>query len=91
MKMYVELSHDEVVKKIPYAVVCEGRYGKDWNTGRRKRLWKEQFTEEEQKAATRLFQQSRTWYLVKGVPDSVKMTLGTLALWHKLGAFCASI
>ena len=51
MKMYVELSHDEVVKKIPYAVICEGRYGKDWDTGRRKRLWKEQFTEEEQKAA----------------------------------------
>ena len=54
MKMYVELSHDEVVKKIPYAVICEGRYGKDWDTGRRKRLWKEQFTEEEQPFAEAL-------------------------------------
>ena len=91
MKMYLELSHTEVQEQIPYAVICECRESARWNTGRRKRMWKEMFSEAEREAASRLFRQAHLWYLIKGVPESVKMTVNTLHLWNKLGCFCASV
>ena len=65
-----------------------GRY---WNTSKRKRLMKQRFTEAEIEATYRLHAQARNWYLVKGVPDTVKMTANTLALWHKLAQFCCEL
>ena len=88
---YITLTHDEVNEKIPYALICEMRYGAQWDTGRRRRAWLAQFTEAEREAAGKLFKQAHTWYLVKGVPDEVKMRANTLALWMKLGEFCGSL
>lgn len=88
---YVTLTHDEIVDKIPYAMICEMRYGARWDTGRRRRAWVQSFTEAERRAAADLFKQAHSWYLVKGVPDTVKMKATTLALWMKLGAFCGSL
>lgn len=88
---YITLTHDEVNEKIPYAMICEMRYGARWETGRRRRAWLAQFTEAEREAAGKLFKQAHTWYLVKGVPDEVKMRVTTLALWMKLGEFCGSL
>ncbi len=87
----LEMTHDEVQEQIPYAMICETRFGSKWNTMRRKRLWAEQFTEAERKHASNLFKQSRLWYLVKGVPEKVEMTSNTLALWLKLADFCVAI
>lgn len=91
MTMMLVLSREDVHKDIPYGVICETRESSRWDTGRRRRLWKELFTEKEREAATRLFGLAHRWYLTSGVPDEVKMTLSTLTLWTKLGAFCASI
>lgn len=89
--VYVTLTHDDIVDKIPYATICEMRYGARWNTGRRRRAWMSNFTEEERRAAAPLFKQAHSWYLVKGVPDEVKMKGSTFALWMKLGEFCGSL
>ena len=91
MKMMLILSREEVHAEIPYAVICEARESARWNTGKRKRLWMELFTEPERKAAARLFGLARLWHLVRGAPNEVKMTVGTLRLWQKLGDFCATI
>lgn len=91
MKIYLSLTKDEIQQEIPYAVICEARYGCRWETGRRRRAWMEQFTEEERVAASRLFRRAHEWTLTRSVPDEIKMTPKTLALWNKLGAFCASI
>lgn len=91
MKFYIELDREEIQDKIPYALVCVTRFGRTWDTLRRKRRWKEEFTESERKSAGKLFDLARQWYLGKGVPDSVKMTPGTLSLWGKLGDFCSSL
>jgi len=88
---YVTLTHDEVQDKIPYPVICEMRYGARWDTSRRRRLWMQEFTEAERKAASDLFKHAHSWYFVKGVPNEVKMKGTTLALWMKLGAFCGSL
>lgn len=87
----ITLNHDEVAKTIPYAMICETRFGKSWDTMRRKRRWVEEFSENERKACRRLFDLSRIWYLVKGVPEEVKMSPSTYELWGKLADFCASL
>lgn len=87
-KMYV-FSHDEIVMELPYAVICEAHESASWNTTHRRRAWFDAFTEEERQAANRIFRQAHQWYLVSGAPDSVRMTEKTLALWKKLGIFCA--
>lgn len=90
-KIMLVMTGDEVHENIPYSVVCMARYGSSWNTMRRKRRWKMEFTEAEREAANRLFSRSHDWLLGRGIPDEVKMTTGTFALWQKLGNFCASL
>lgn len=90
-KLLLTMSSEEVHSDIPYALICMTRYGSTWNTMRRKRLWKTEFSDEEKASASRLFSQSRNWTLGKGVPDKVTMSVSTYRLWQKLGAFCASI
>ena len=91
MKLYISLNHDEIQEQIPYAIVAETMSRSVWNTGKRKRLMKEQFTESEIEAIYRLHKQAYSWYLVKGVPDEVKMTLNTYELWQRLANFCCEL
>ena len=88
---YLILSHDEVNEQIPYAIVAETMSCAVWNTGKRKRLMKQYFTESEIEAIYRLHKQAYSWYLVKGVPDEVKMTLHTYELWQRLANFCCML
>lgn len=88
---YLVLTSEEVNARIPYALVCMTRFGAHWETSKRRRRWLEEFTEQERTAATRLFNQSHRWLLTTGVPDKVRMTVQTFALWMKLGEFCGSI
>lgn len=91
MKLYISLNRDEIQEKIPYAVVAEIMGSAYWNTGRRKRLMKQYFTESEIEAIYRLHKQAHSWHLVKGVPDEVKMTLHTYELWQRLAGFCCML
>lgn len=90
-KVMLVMTREAVYSSIPYSLICEARYGCRWNTTRRKRRWNAEFTSEEREKAKRLFNQSRDWTVGKGVPDEVRMTAGTLDLWHRLGDFCVSI
>ena len=85
------MSHEEVNANIAYSLICFARYGSAWNTGHRRRAWMADFTEEERRAAGRLFRQANDWTLVHGVPDKVTMSMKTFHLWRKLAEFCASI
>lgn len=91
MKLYISLNREEIMEQIPYAVVAETMSSAHWNTGKRKRLMKQHFTESEIEATYRLHKQAHSWYLVKGVPDEIKMTLATYQLWHKLANFCCML
>lgn len=85
------MSHEEVNANIAYSLICFTRYGSAWDTGRRRRAWLADFTEEERRAAGRLFKQACNWTVGRGVPDTVQMSRKTFNLWQKLGDFCASI
>ena len=91
LETYLVLDRDEINQRIPYAVVCEGMSSSRWNTGKRKQLMKQRFTETEIDAIYRMHKQARSWYLVKGVPDELRIMPHTLALWQKLAAFCCEI
>lgn len=91
VETYLVLNRDEINRQIPYALVCETMSGACWNTGKRKRLMKQRFTETEIEAIYRMHKQARTWYLIKGVPDELRITPHILALWNKLAAFCCEI
>lgn len=91
MKLYISLNKDEIYEQIPYAIVAETMSGARWNTGRRRRLMKQQFTEAEIEATYRLHKQAYSWHLVKGVPEEVKMTMNTYHLWQKLANFCGGL
>lgn len=89
--MMLTLSKDTVRERIPYGLVCETREGARWNSSRRRRLWNALFTKQEQKACSRLFKTAYCWTLVKGVPETVRMTPKTLEMWDRLGVFCLSL
>ena len=85
------MSNEEVKANIAYSLICFARYGSAWNTGRRRRAWMANFTEDERRAAGRLFRQTHDWTVGRGVPDKVTMSMETFRLWQKLAEFCASI
>lgn len=91
MKMYIGLTYDEIQTQIPYALVATTMSSAIWHTTRRRRLMKETFTESEINAIYRLHQQAYNWYLRKGVPDEVTMTLKTYDLWQRLARFCCEL
>ena len=88
VKTYIILNREEIQTQIPYALVCETMSGAKWNTGKRKRLMKERFTESEREKIYKLHKQAHSWHLRKGVPDELKLTVKTLLLWQKLANFC---
>ena len=90
-KMMIVLSRDEVMQSINYPLICTTMSSAVWETGRRRRLWAEAFTESERRACYELRNKAHSWYLKKGVPDEVTMALSTLGLWQRLAAFCASL
>lgn len=91
MELYISLNQDEIRERIPYAIVAETMSSAVWNTGKRKRFMKQCFTEAEIKATYRLHKQAYNWYLRKGVPDEVTMTVKTYLLWQKLANFCCEL
>lgn len=91
MTMEIVLTADEIRNDIPYAIICTAHDSACWNTMRRKRRWKMEFTEAERNAATEIFRKAHRWFLVTGVPDEVRMRMTTYRLWQKLGAFCGSL
>ena len=90
-KRMMKLTAEEVRASIPYDLICMVRYGCTWSSGRRRRAWLADFTEEERRAAGRLFKQARSWTVGRGVPDEVTMTEKTFHLWRKLAELCASV
>lgn len=91
MKLYLEFDHDEIQRELPYQIIAETTSRSIWDTGRRKRLMSQLFTERERDMVSKIRYQAHSWMFYKGVPENVKMTRDTYLLWHKLADFCASL
>lgn len=92
MTILLHFSHDDICKEIPYQIIAETTSRSVWNTGRRKRLWNELFTEQERRTCSDIRKQAHMWAFVKGVPmKGVAMSRKTYLTWHKLADFCASL
>lgn len=90
-EVFINFTQAEIQNEIPYALICEARESSVWGTARRRRRWMLEFTASERETCTMLFSYAHSWYLTKGVPDKVMMTVKTYGLWQKLGHFCASL
>lgn len=90
MDIEMILTNDEVKENIPYAMICETRYSTSWNTMRRKRMWKMDFTEDEREKAEKMFKQAYSWY-TKGITETIRMDIATYRLWNKIARFCGMI
>lgn len=88
MKMYLELNRDEICTEIPYNLITETVEGSRWSTGKRRRMYFQDFSEQEREAIRPLIKQAYQWSLVKGPPEKLRLTPKTLLLWQKLGDFC---
>lgn len=91
MKMLIVLNQDEIQKQVPYAVIAETMSSSIWNTGKRKRLMANYFTEAEMEEADSLHRIARNWYMYKGVPKEAQMTMDTYYLWQRLAQFCGML
>lgn len=92
MKLRLEFSHDELRREFPYQIIAETTSSVRWNTGKRKRLWNNLFTEDERTACEVIRKQAHLWFVDKGVPkEGVSMSISTYTLWHKFAEFCASL
>lgn len=85
------LSREEIQQKIPYQLVCETMGSAKFATKRVKQRYLESFSWEEINKIVLFRRQAHKWHLVSGVPDELRITPSDLALWVKLGEFCASI
>ena len=90
MNIMLAFSHDEIQREFAYKLIYTTRECAAWQTMRRKLRWKNEFSDSERNAATRIFKQARDWYLVHGVPETATMSIQTYRLWQKLERFCAS-
>jgi len=91
VEAYMVLSREEIQQKVPYALVCETMGGSRWGTGTRKRKFAQEFTESEREHIYQMGKQAHSWYLVKGVPDELRMAPQTFLLWQRLANFCVSL
>ena len=89
--LMIVLNREEIQHTINYPLICETMCGAAWQTGKRRRRWREEFTESERRACYHLKAMAYKWYLRTGGPNKLTMTLNTMALWKKLEAFCASL
>ena len=89
MRIMLSFSHDEIQREIPYAIIGETASRAIWDTGKRKRLWKVEFTESERETCYKIISQAKKWLMTTGVPDKgVMMSKSTYDLWHRLADFC---
>lgn len=86
----ITLDRDELRKNIPYRVISETSQLTIWNTGKRKRRFKEHFTEDEQENCLRLVEQARAWTKA-GAPEHANLTASDIVLWQRLANFCAEL
>ena len=92
MTALIHMTYEDVHRELPYMMICEAVEGCRWETGKRKRMMKEWFTDAERRKLTEIKKLAHRWALTKGVPDKgVTMAVSTYKLWKKFGDFCASI
>lgn len=91
MRTMIKLNREEIQNNIPYTLIVETRYGRRWNTGKRKRLWTREFSESERKLLSSWTSKFHRWCFISGAPEEIIMSLTTYTLLQRFGNFCAMI
>ena len=85
----ISLQNSELDHELHYRLITETRHISAWDTGRRKRLYNEAFSSEEQAQHEFLFRQAWQWERGNLPKEGcTTMTPDTYAQWQKLAHFC---
>lgn len=92
-RVYVEYTHDEAAREIPYMLVAETFERERHKTFTGKRIFKEMFTTESERNKIReMARQAKKWALITGVPlKGVRMTVDTWSMWQRLADYCMRV
>ncbi len=90
MTLEIILSENDIKSLVPYQIISETRYSSIWDTSRRRRLWSESFSKNEEEICEKLFRQARRWS-INGITDSARFTLIEYEMWDRLAVFCMSL
>ena len=85
----VVLDIDELNDKLHYRLICETTHSSLWNTGKIKRAFNSEFTEEEKVVVEQIRKKSHRWYL-HSLPKELTVTMSSdeFKIWKKLKNFC---
>ena len=89
VKMMPVFSGDNFQSIIPFPVIVEMWEKK--NSGRVKREWVKQFTENERKKLAYYYQRFYRWHLVTGTPDKIVVKLSNIQLLQRACNFFGTI
>lgn len=90
MQLMISMARDEIRDSLPYQIIDETARRSIWNTGRRKRLFAERFTNDEQETCASIITQAKQW-VHHGCPENTVMHPNTLKLWFRLAEFCCCL
>ena len=89
VQVMIVLNHIKFKQLIPYPVIVES-----WDkikSGKPKREWLKQFTEEERKRIAYYYKKFYDWYLLTGAPMSISLKSKNITLLQRAVNFFASI
>ena len=92
-RVYVEYTHDEATREIPYMLVAETFERERHKTFTGKRIFREMFTtESERRKVGELVKQAKKWALITGVSrGGVRMAVDTWSMWQRLADYCMRV
>ena len=90
LQFYITLDHDEIQKDIPYRLIAETTRRSVWDTGKRRRLFDQEFDTFERGACLSIIAQAKAWEK-NGAPEKTSLSVFTLSLWERLADFCAQL
>ena len=90
VQFYIQMNRDEIQKNLPYRLISETARRSVWGTGKRRRLFNQEFDIGERGACLSIIAQAKAWEKT-GAPERVSLSVTTLALWERLAAFCCRL
>ena len=83
----VRISVDELNDELHYRLIAETMSGSKWTTGKVKKAFVSQFSQEERDSCFSIWRRARKWYLYSLPTNPIEMSMVEYELWQKLKNF----
>ena len=83
----VRIPLEELNDRLHYRLICEQMGSDKWKTGKVRRAFEAEFSEEERAECERIYKKAHRWYLKALPTEPVEMYMTEYKLWGKLKNF----